>query len=68
MSLIAVVLFIAMFASLGAALWALFSQRSDRSQRMLNALTLRVSLSVLFFLLLLAAWFFGWIEPHGIMG
>lgn len=69
MNVIAVVLFLAMFASLGTALWALlFSKRSDRSETLLRALTLRVGLSVLFFLLLMAAWFFGLVEPHGLMG
>jgi hypothetical protein len=68
-NVIAVVLFLAIFASLGAALWALlFSRRGDRSQTLLKALTLRVGLSVLFFLLLMAAWLLGLIEPHGIMG
>ena len=69
MNVIAVVLFLAMFASLGTALWALlFSKRSDRSETLLRALTVRVGLSVLFFLLLMAAWFFGLVEPHGLMG
>lgn len=69
MNVIAVVLFLAMLASLGTALWALlFSKSSDRSQTLLRALTLRVGLSVLFFLLLMAAWYFGLVEPHGIMG
>jgi hypothetical protein len=65
---IALLLFVAILATLGSALWSLFSRRGDRSRSMLNALTLRVSLSVLFFLLLLGAWYMGWIEPHGITG
>lgn len=68
MDVVAILFFVAILAALGAALWSLFSRRADRSRSMLNALTLRVSLSVLFFLLLLAAWYMGWIEPHGIAG
>jgi hypothetical protein len=31
-------------------------------------LTLRVGLSVLFFVLLMLAWWAGWIRPHGLGG
>jgi len=57
--------FIAILASLGLALVALF-KRDDRSQTLLRALTVRVSLSVLFFLLLLLGWYLGILEPHGL--
>jgi hypothetical protein len=57
--------FIAIFASLGIALVALF-RRGDHSQTLLRALTVRVSLSVLFFLLLMLGWYLGFIEPHGL--
>ncbi|HLF12630.1 MAG TPA: DUF2909 family protein [Gammaproteobacteria bacterium] len=67
MSLIAVLFFVAILASLAFALAALF-RRGDHSRRLLNALTLRVSLSVLFFLLLMFAWFAGLIRPHGLGG
>jgi hypothetical protein len=63
--LIAAIFFVAILASLGFALIALF-RRGDHSRAMLNALTVRVSLSVLFFVLLLLAWYFGLIEPHGL--
>jgi hypothetical protein len=36
------------------------------SKRMVNALTVRIALSVLLFILLLAAYMTGLIEPHGI--
>jgi hypothetical protein len=65
--LIAVIFFVAILASLGFALVALF-RRGDHSRALLTALKVRVSLSVLFFLLLLAAWYFGLIEPHGLGG
>ena len=65
--MIAVIFFVAILASLGVALFALF-RRGDNSQLMLRALTIRVSLSVLFFLLLLLGWYFGLLEPHGLGG
>lgn len=65
--MIAALLFIAILASLGLALVALF-KRGDHSQTLLRALTVRVSLSVLFFLLLLLGWYLGILEPHGLGG
>jgi hypothetical protein len=65
---IAVIFFVAILASLGVALYALFSRRGDSSQLMLRALTIRVSLSVLFFLLLLLGWYLGLLKPHGLSG
>ena len=67
MSLVAVLFFLAILASLALALAAIF-RRGDRSKQLLNALTLRVSLSVLFFLLLLLAWYTGVLQPHGLGG
>lgn len=65
--MIAIVFWIAIIASLGFALVALF-KRGDNSRALLNALTVRVSLSVLFFVLLLLAWWAGLIRPHGFLG
>jgi ABC-type antimicrobial peptide transport system permease subunit len=65
-SLVAATLFfLAILASLGLALVALF-RRGRNEQTLLRALTLRVGLSVLFFLLLLLGWYFGLLEPHGL--
>jgi hypothetical protein len=36
-----------------------------QSKRMVNALTMRIALSVLLFVLLFVAWKAGMIEPHG---
>ena len=66
--MIAVIFFAAILASLGVALYALFSRRGDSSQLMLRALTIRVSLSVLFFLLLLLGWYLGLLQPHALQG
>jgi hypothetical protein len=64
---IAAIFFAAILASLGVALVALF-RRGDHSQTLLRALTARVGLSVLFFVLLMLAWYLGIIEPHGLGG
>ena len=50
-------------ASLG---WALFHLSSDQGDpdKMLRALKLRIGLSVLLFLMLFVAWYFGLISPH----
>lgn len=54
---------VAIVASLGSGLFHLVKDEGQ-SKGMVNALTVRVALSVLLFLLLLAAWRTGLIEPH----
>jgi len=54
---------LAVVASLGHAL-ASMSSGPDRSRRMVQALTVRVTLSVALFALLLAGNYLGWIQPH----
>lgn len=51
--------------SLGSALFHLVNDKGE-SKRMAKALTVRVGLSVLLFVLLLIAWWQGLIEPHGL--
>ena len=63
--MIAIVFFAAMLAALLAALLAF---RRGRSDSVLRALTLRVGISVLFFALLMLAWWAGWLQPHGLGG
>jgi hypothetical protein len=60
-----VILFLAIVASLGHALSSM-SSGPDRSQRMARALTVRITLSMALFALVLVGYHFGWIEPHGI--
>jgi hypothetical protein len=62
---IAAIFFVAILATLGVALVALF-RPGDHSGTLLRALTIRVSLSVLFFLLLMLGWYLGILEPHGL--
>jgi len=53
----------AILVSLGSGLFHLVKDEG-RSNRMVNALTVRIGLSVLLFVLLFIAWRAGLIEPH----
>ena len=55
---------VAIVASLGSALYHLVRDKGE-SKKMARALTIRVGLSILLFVLLLIAWSQGLIEPHG---
>jgi cytochrome bd-type quinol oxidase subunit 2 len=61
-SLIVVVL-LAIVASLGSGLFFMLNDKG-RSKRMVNSLTVRISLSVALFILLFVGWYFGLIQPH----
>lgn len=63
--LIVLLAFLGIVASLGTALYHLATTGND-SRKMVNALTLRVGLSVALIVFLFVAWAFGLIEPHGI--
>jgi cytochrome bd-type quinol oxidase subunit 2 len=58
-----VVVLVAIVASLGNALFHLSRGQGD-SKKMARALTVRVSLSVALFVLLMIAWYSGLIAPH----
>ena len=53
-------------ASLASSLFYLAKDEKD-SKRMVRALTVRISLSVILFLLLFLAYFTGLIQPHGLV-
>ncbi len=55
----------AIVASLGTALYYLYTGRGD-SGKMLRALTVRISLSIALFVLLLIAWRTGLLTPRGL--
>ena len=63
--MIAVAFFFAMLATLAFAVYAF---RRGRSLTLMRALTVRIGLSVLFFVLLMLAWWAGIIKPHGLGG
>jgi hypothetical protein len=60
-----IVMLIAIVASLGSALFHLSRGKGD-SKRMVRALTVRIGLSVVLFVLLMIAWYAGLISPHGL--
>jgi len=51
--------------SLGSALFHLVNDKGD-PKKMVRALTVRISLSVALFVLLMAGWVMGFIGPHGL--
>ena len=55
--------FLGIVLSLGSALVHLVRGKGD-SQKMARALMIRVGLSILLFVMLLVAWWLGWIQPH----
>lgn len=61
-SLVVVVL-LAIVASLASGLFFMLNDKG-RSKRMVNSLTVRISLSVVLFVLLFVGWYFGLIQPH----
>lgn len=63
--LLVVLILIGIVVSLGSALFQL-SRGTGDSGKMLRALTWRISLSVVLFVLLLVAYYLGWIRPHGL--
>jgi hypothetical protein len=60
-----IVTLVLIVTSLGHALSSM-AAGPDRSARMVQALTVRISLSVALFGLLLVGYHFGWISPHGV--
>lgn len=55
----------AIVVSLGKAMFHL-SSGPDQSAQMVRALTVRISLSVALFALLMIVWYFGGMSPHGL--
>lgn len=64
---IVVILLLFVLYSLGCALFYLVRDKAD-STRVVKALTVRIVLSLIAFILLFAAYALGWITPHSIGG
>lgn len=64
--LLILVVFIAILVSLGTGLFAFLGDKGQ-SKKMVNALTVRVALSILLFVLLFVAWYTGQIQPHAVI-
>jgi cytochrome bd-type quinol oxidase subunit 2 len=63
--ILVIIVLAAIVISLGSALFHLSSGKGD-SKKMARALTIRVGLSLVLFILLMVAWYFGLITPHGL--
>lgn len=61
-----IIVFVAILISLGRGFTGLMSAERG-SKKVVNALTVRIVLSVLLFILLFVAWSTGQIQPHGIV-
>ncbi len=63
-----IVVFLFIFFILGSLFSALFYLIKDRGQsdRAVKALTVRISLSIVLFLLLMLSYYLGLIKPHGL--
>lgn len=66
--LVILLMLLAIVVSLGTALFHLARGPRDpeSSRKMLNALAIRVGLSLGLFALIMIAWYFGLIAPHGV--
>ncbi|MFY9347067.1 MAG: twin transmembrane helix small protein [Orrella sp.] len=64
MGIFVAIVFIGIFASLGSALFYLMRDKGG-SDKTVNALTVRIGLSVALFLLLLFAHWMGWVRTTG---
>lgn len=68
LSKVIIVLFLlSILYALGSALYFLMTDKSN-STRIVKALTWRISLSFVLFILLMVMYWLGWIEPHGVGG
>ena len=65
MKIIVALAFLGILASLGSA-WFYLMRDKGRTNRTVNALTLRIGLSIALFLFVLFAHWMGWIESTGI--
>lgn len=63
MRVVIVIAFIGILVALGSALVFLVRDRGA-TNRTVNALTVRIGLSVALFLFILFGWWMGWIEPR----
>ncbi|HXY76487.1 MAG TPA: DUF2909 domain-containing protein [Steroidobacteraceae bacterium] len=54
----------AVITSLGVGLFHLSRAGADDSRKLVRALTIRITVSLVLFALLMLAWYFGLIRPH----
>lgn len=63
---LALVAILVALASAGRSMLRDGRDGEPKTNRMVNALALRVALSVALFIFILVAWYLGWIEPTGL--
>ena len=66
MKYIVIILLALIILSLGAGMFSLVKD-GGKTDRTVKFLTIRIILSVALFIVLGMAFFFGWIQPHGII-
>jgi Protein of unknown function (DUF2909) len=57
----------AIVASLGSALYHLSRGTEQDSAKLVRALTIRITLSLVLFALIMIAWYAGLVTPHGVI-
>lgn len=65
MEILIVITLVAIIASLGHALFSMSSGNKD-PKAMVRALTIRITLSVALFVMLMIGWYTGHLQPHGL--
>ena len=65
MRIVILLLLAAVLVSLFSGLYFVYKDK-DGSNRAVKALTVRIALSVLVFVILIASYYFGWISPKGL--
>ena len=65
MRILVIIMLVVIVGSLGSALWFLIRDKGQ-SDRTVKALTVRISLSIALFLLLMAGYYFGLIPKTGL--
>lgn len=63
---IIVILLLLVIASLAAGMFTLIKDR-NKTERTVKFLTIRITLSVTLFILLIVSFLMGWIQPHGLI-
>jgi len=63
--LIVILFLVIILYSLGSGLYYLV-RNTEETDRVVKALTWRIALSIVLFVLILLAYSFGWIAPHGL--
>lgn len=67
MRIIVLLFILLILISLGSALYYLVKDKGQ-SERTVKALTVRITLSIVLFVMLMASYYFGWIPQTGITG